>query len=152
MLISTTTTKSPNVAWVGMGCTIKYLSFCQDSRTPNRFLAGTSFGFNWWFKFIQTADFPPITSSIFLVWKEGLHDQGPVNATASLQAPLCNLLSYRILISSATGIDTAVVLAYHYQVPSTQKLVPFVFVQSYRNALIQFCDKGGMAPFVTMEP
>jgi len=28
-----------NVAWVGMGGTIKYLDFCQDSRTPNRILA-----------------------------------------------------------------------------------------------------------------
>ena len=28
-----------NVAWVGMGGTVKYLDFCQDSRTPNRILA-----------------------------------------------------------------------------------------------------------------
>ena len=28
-----------NVAWVGMGGRVKYLSFCQDSHTPNRILA-----------------------------------------------------------------------------------------------------------------
>ena len=39
MLISLTTTKSPNVAWNGMDGTVKYLTFCQDSHTPNRFLA-----------------------------------------------------------------------------------------------------------------
>ena len=39
MLISTTTTKSQNVAPNGTDVTVKYLSFCQDSRTPNRFLA-----------------------------------------------------------------------------------------------------------------
>ena len=39
MLISSTTTKSVNVAWNGMDVTVKYLSFCQDFRTPNRFLA-----------------------------------------------------------------------------------------------------------------
>ena len=67
----------------------------------------------FWVGLCMTTISPNQPSSIFLVWKEGLHDQGPVNATASLQTPLCNLLSYRILISSATGIDTAVVLAYH---------------------------------------
>jgi hypothetical protein len=35
------------------------------------------------------------------VWKEGLHDQVPVNATASFQAPLCNLLSYGRAFGSA---------------------------------------------------
>ena len=39
MLISSTTTKSPNVALNGTDVTVKYLSFCQDFRTPNRFLA-----------------------------------------------------------------------------------------------------------------
>ena len=43
VLISSTTTKSPNVARVGTGCTVKYLSFCQDFRTPNRFLAKKGF-------------------------------------------------------------------------------------------------------------
>ena len=39
--------------------------------------------------------FPPISLlQSFLWWKEGLHDQVPVTATASLQTPLCNLLSY----------------------------------------------------------
>ena len=28
-----------NVARVGTGCTVKYLSFCQNSHTPNRILA-----------------------------------------------------------------------------------------------------------------
>ena len=39
MLISTTTTKSQNVAPRGTTRTVKYLTFCQDSHTPNRILA-----------------------------------------------------------------------------------------------------------------
>ncbi len=45
MLISSTTTKSVNVAWNGMDVTVKYLSFCQDFRTPNRFLAVINFNY-----------------------------------------------------------------------------------------------------------
>jgi len=48
MLISTTTTKSQNVAPNGTDVTVKYLSFCQDSRTPNRFLAGVADKIAWY--------------------------------------------------------------------------------------------------------